>query len=290
MSLQLATIDYEIKGQEPRSMALNLMQRIHMDNHGGTLDNGRSFITVSGASSTDSENFKRVVKAYRKGDINRAETIFPVRIGQVAYITTIPTASYINILFRHDSCIASNNHTDEDDGHVYTDNHYQPQVYFMVKIKLSDGTKSWKVVQSPVSAQGRMFPHNDSSGQYVVSGCCAGDYSDQIQDSLKAPNLSAFLSLVSMYITQGTNSQDEYGRSCRNFIDNREADREVNYSIENALNAKLLAYTMSDPELPHGMVMENQKRTFHFQKPEYQDVYFQALCELSATPTAEVTE
>lgn len=291
MSLQIATLDYEIKGNTPRDAARNLTNYMMIaDNDGGMRNDGRSYVCISSDRSYV-EPFKQSVKAYRKGNVNRAEISFPIRIGKVAYINVIPTATHLNILFRHDSCIANNYHSDDYDGDEIVDEHYQPQVYFIVKIQLSDGSKDWRVVQSPVAVRGRMFPHNESHGQTVVSSCCAGDYTDQIVDALRSENLSAFLTLVSMYISDGTRSTDEYGRSCGNFTKNRDADREVHYTLENALNARLLAYTMSDPELPHGLKMTHQKRTFTFSKPEFQEVYFNSLCELASPPpsTTEVT-
>lgn len=279
MALEIATLNYETRGREPRTLAHDICSNMRIRNegsvHSGT---GRAILNVYSSNDERLNTFKEAVKAYRKGNVNQMEIKFPTRIGKVAYITTIPTHTYLNILFRHDSCLA-NSYDSEGDHH---DTHYQPQVYFIVKVDLRSNMKSWKIVQSPLSTNGRMFPHNESSSA-ITNSCCTGDYTNQVDASLRTDNLGAFLTLMSMFITDGTRESDEYGRSCHYFTDEFTCDREVSYRISNSLDVKLLAYTMSDPEVPHGRDVSNQMRSIKFMKPEFQNQYIAEMCKLNPT-------
>lgn len=269
---QVAKIDFVYTGLSPSEAARTLLTATNIDEGGIRYANNVVPLVRRNYSRDEIQRhtgeFKERVKAFRRGDDNKVEITFPLRFGMMSYMDVIPTRNYINILFRHDSCVAHNYNSES--GRKRT--HHQPQVYVLVKVNTETNDRSYHIVNSRLAVGGRVFPHNSASREQMTSGCCDGDYNQQIRDALRQDDFKAFLSLMSMYITEGTRSNDDYGRSCADFYEGREAGS-ASFKITSELDAVLAGIVMADPELPHGVNVEHQKLTFTFSRPEYEERY-----------------
>ena len=271
MANSVATIEYVCKGDDPKEIADRLHGVIwHSPDDHNNIANGRPTISFTNTALIQEQTrlFKQRVKMYRKGDNDKTQLHFPLRFGQVTYMETLPTKTHLNMLFRHDSCVANNYDRRGDE----TGQHYQPQVYFLVKIDLATGTKTFAIVNSRFLIKERVFPHNDRGTNNIISGYCDGAYADQMSQALKEDNLSVFLSLFSIYITDGTQSFDEYGRSCRYFTKTAVCDN-VNIKINNTFEATLSAFVFSDTELPHSLKNVDQQITITFKDKTIEHAY-----------------
>ena len=285
MKPDIATLEYNVVGRSPVGTGRNLLSRCYRSDEvrienclpmmvGGMRDTAVAEITDNVSM------FKSQTKQYRAGGNTKTQLTFPMRFGAMTYINTFPTTTHLNILFRHDSCVATSYKGDGEGGTYEHDNHYQPQVYVMVKINLEDGEKSYILVNTRFMLNGRTFPHNSSDSRNLFSGFCDGEYGDQIRSALKMDDLSVFLSVFSMYIMHGTRADDEYGRSCSNFVFGAELSP-VHIVVNSEFEAQVAAYIFSDPETPHEIKTSRQSLTMTFTTPLIEMEYLRLRYELS---------
>lgn len=284
--MQVAKIEYEVTGDEPINILEGLLSRISIsrDNE-GYVENGRALINMRNEIEHDRINsYRSAAKSFRNGGVNMKEVAFPLRIGNISYIDTIPASNQLVILFRHDSCIA-NNYADEydEDNDEHTGEmiehatHHQPQFYFTVLIDTTNGTKQYRIVQAPWAVNGRMFPHNSSNRDNVYSSNCAGGYGNQLNEGLRQDNLGVFLSVFSDYIMNGTRINDEYGRSY-DYFTNHAKPRNSNIHVNDLVQGKIMGHVMSDPEHPFEYNMESQVRSLTFTNPAVENIFYDTLC------------
>lgn len=285
--LEIAEMEYDVKGKAPHNLHIKIVSGLTLssNNVNNVATSGKVFLATSSANNNYVSDYKTSVRQFNAGKITSSVLKFPTRIGNITYINVLPTASHLNVLFRHDTIVAHN----YDENGRNPEKHYQGAFYFVIKIDLETGNKVYRIIRSKNERNGKIFPHSEGNTNSVFSGCCDGEYRSQLDDAIQHADLSVFMSIFNHYISDGTNRTDTYGRKCVYFTKNNTDETLINFNIRGPLEAKVAAYAISDPEVPFEWDTTNHGIQVRCENKATTETFFAMMQELN-TINAVVTK